>query len=55
VGERLACFYFWKEQATVVLVPLGKPEFWKIYYESELHDVCARAGQNCKELTPAAA
>ena len=52
VGERLACFYFWKEQATVALTPLGKREFWKIHYEAELEDVCFRAENTSKEFCP---
>ena len=43
VCERLACFYFWKEKATVALVPLGKKQFWQEFYEKEIENVCNKA------------
>jgi len=43
VSERLACFFFWREEARVVLMSLGKSEFWHKHYTAEMEDVAARA------------
>lgn len=43
VCERLACFFFWKEHASIALAPLGKRQFWQEYFNAQVSNICARA------------
>lgn len=43
VCERLACFFFWKHEAALVLAPLGKRPFWEVCYQAEIQNVKDRA------------
>lgn len=43
VCERLACFFFWRQGAKIVLMSLGKSEFWHKHYMAEMEDVQVRA------------
>lgn len=51
VCERLACFFFWSEKATVALAPLGKQKFWQEYFDYQMVRVCISA-RTMNELMP---
>lgn len=50
IGERLACFYFWKERAVVAMIPLASEQFVKQVMETEVRAAMLRA-QRMNEIS----